>query len=52
MSVREILASLVQPQRIRSEGLADSQPVGDNSTQAGRSKNRRVEITLLVAQAE
>jgi type VI secretion system protein ImpK len=52
MSVREILASLVPPQRIRSEGLADSQPLGDNSTQAGRSKNRRVEITLLVAQAE
>ena len=52
LSVREILASLVPPQRIRSEGLADSQPVGDNSTQAGRSKNRRVEITLLVAQAE
>jgi type VI secretion system protein ImpK len=52
MSVREILAGLVQAQRIRSEGLADSQPVGDNSTQAGRSKNRRVEITLLVAQAE
>jgi type VI secretion system protein ImpK len=52
MSVREILAGLVPPQRMRSEGLADSQPVGDNSNPAGRSRNRRVEITLLVAQAE
>ena len=52
MSVREILATYVQPQRLRSEGLADSQPEGDNATPAGRARNRRVEITLLVSQAD
>ena len=39
------------PDRIRSEGLADTQPLADNTTPAGRAKNRRVEITLRVAPA-
>jgi type VI secretion system protein ImpK len=51
LSVREILATQVSPERIRSEGLADSQPQADNATPSGRARNRRVEITLLVAQA-
>jgi type VI secretion system protein ImpK len=50
-AVKDILAAKVEPGRIRSEGLADTQPVGDNTTPAGRARNRRVEITLTLAQA-
>lgn len=39
-------ASGVKPERMRAEGRADAEPVADNSTAAGRAKNRRVEITL------
>jgi type VI secretion system protein ImpK len=52
MTVRKVLAGKVQPERIRSEGLADTQPVSDNSTPQGRAKNRRVEITLTLAPTE
>lgn len=47
--VRGELARVVTPDRLRAEGRADSQPVADNATPAGRSRNRRVEITLFVA---
>jgi type VI secretion system protein ImpK len=50
-AVREKLVGKLKPERVRSEGLADTQPVGDNATAAGRSRNRRVEITLRVAQS-
>lgn len=50
-SVRDILSGKIKPERIRSEGLADTQSVGDNATVAGRAKNRRVEITLTIAPA-
>lgn len=33
--------------RFRSEGRADSEPVGDNNTAQGREQNRRVEIILV-----
>ncbi|HEX2830686.1 MAG TPA: DotU family type VI secretion system protein [Burkholderiales bacterium] len=36
-------------QRITAEGRADSEPVAPNDSEANRAKNRRVEITLLVA---
>jgi len=39
----------VQAQRLRAEGRADSEPVTDNDGPAGRSRNRRVEITLFNA---
>lgn len=32
--------------RLRARGLADSQPVADNSTPDGRARNRRIEISL------
>lgn len=51
-SVKDILGTKIKPERIRSEGLADTQPVGDNATPQGRSQNRRVEITLTLAQPQ
>lgn len=48
-NVRELLAATVDPKRLSAEGRADTEPVADNGTAAGRAKNRRVEITLLAA---
>ncbi|GEM_PF-4275793 len=39
----------VPADRISAESLADTQPIGDNSTEDGATKNRRVEIHLEVA---
>jgi type VI secretion system protein ImpK len=47
--VRAELARQVEPARLRAEGRADTQPITDNATAAGRARNRRVEVTLLVA---
>jgi type VI secretion system protein ImpK len=47
-SVKALLGTMVKPERLRSEGRADAEAVEDNSTPAGRAKNRRVEITLFV----
>ena len=49
-SVKAELAKTVRPERLRSEGRADSEAVADNTTPPGRSKNRRVEVTLFVSQ--
>lgn len=46
-SVRSYLVnSGVQSVRLHAVGMGESQPVADNSTQAGRVANRRVEILL------
>ncbi|MBJ8191462.1 OmpA family protein, partial [Bacillus cereus] len=37
----------LSPSGFQYAGYADTRPVGDNSTEAGRQKNRRVEITVL-----
>jgi type VI secretion system protein ImpK len=47
--VRTELGRVVDPARMRSEGRADSEPLADNGTPAGRSRNRRVEVTLFVS---
>ncbi len=36
----------VASSRMKSEGMGSSQPVADNSTSAGRSQNRRVEVYI------
>jgi outer membrane protein OmpA-like peptidoglycan-associated protein len=45
--VRDYLAARgVSPARIQIAGRGEREPVADNSTEAGRAKNRRVEIFL------
>jgi len=47
-SVRSALVSRgVDGTRITARGYGKSQPVADNSTESGRSQNRRVEIVIL-----
>ena len=50
-TVKTELARAVSADRLRAEGRADSEALADNATPAGRSRNRRVEITLFVAAA-
>ena len=46
-AVREyLIAQGIAPERIDVAGLGPSRPVADNSTDAGRARNRRVEIIL------
>ena len=46
-SVRDYLAARgVSPTRVETAGRGEQQPVVDNSTDAGRAQNRRVEIFL------
>ncbi len=47
-AVKTTLAGVLKPERLRSEGRADAEPVDDNATPAGRARNRRVEVTLFV----
>jgi chemotaxis protein MotB len=44
--VRELASDGVQQQRLTAAGRAYLDPVADNSSDAGRSRNRRVEIIL------
>ena len=48
-SVAAFLGQTVPSQRIRAEGKSDTEPVAPNTTADGRSRNRRVEITLFAA---
>lgn len=49
--VRYLEANGVARQRVRAVGLADTQPLADNSTLEGRAGNRRVELILETPQA-
>jgi outer membrane protein OmpA-like peptidoglycan-associated protein len=48
-AVAERLAALGAraPDRVRAVGYGDERPIADNATEAGRARNRRVEITIL-----
>ena len=48
-SVRKLLASTVQADRLTAEGRAETEPVADNGSTEGRAKNRRVELLLTAA---
>ena len=51
-AVKALLAdSGVKAERMRAEGKADAEPVESNATPAGKARNRRVEITLIVPSA-
>ena len=45
-AVKAFLATAVARERLRAEGRADAEPVVANDSPAGRSRNRRVEVTL------
>jgi type VI secretion system protein ImpK len=45
-AVVQILSTRVASERFAADGVADTEPVADNATPDGRSRNRRVEITL------
>lgn len=48
-SVRELLVTRgVAPERIRSEGRADADPIAPNDSAGNRALNRRVEISLMI----
>jgi type VI secretion system protein ImpK len=42
----QLIAAGLPPELVKFEGRADSDPVGDNSTKAGRAQNRRIEIKI------
>jgi len=52
-AVRRIIDERLQAKnRTRAEGRADSDPLAPNDSAENRSRNRRVEVTLLVAPQE
>jgi outer membrane protein OmpA-like peptidoglycan-associated protein len=36
----------IDPSRLEAEGYGDQYPVGDNSTEEGRTKNRRIALRV------
>lgn len=43
---KALIAAGVPPDQVKSEGRADTEPVGDNATKDGRAQNRRIEIKI------
>jgi type VI secretion system protein ImpK len=49
-AVKKMIATrLARPERLRAEGRGDADPLVPNDSPANRARNRRVEVTLLVA---
>lgn len=44
---QQLSARGIDPRRLRVVGLGMTQPIADNSTEAGRAQNRRVEIRII-----
>lgn len=44
---RYLINGGIAPERIRTEGLGESQPVASNDTEEGRAQNRRVELRVV-----
>lgn len=47
--VYELIDSGIAPARLAAMGYGEYQPIADNTTEAGRSTNRRVELVILAA---
>ena len=46
-SARAVIARTIgAPDRLRSEGRADAEPIADNATPEGREQNRRIELIM------
>lgn len=46
-AVREVLAARLPTARLRTRGVGEMDPLGDNRSSEGRARNRRVDISLL-----
>jgi outer membrane protein OmpA-like peptidoglycan-associated protein len=44
---RSTIKNGISPERLSSVGFGLSKPIADNSTEEGRSKNRRTEFLIL-----
>jgi OmpA-OmpF porin, OOP family len=51
VAMRHLVQSGVNPALLTAVGYGKRQPIADNSTEAGRSVNRRLEIRILGADA-
>ncbi len=45
-----LLAEGITPQRVRTQGVGETEPIADNETEAGRQENRRVEIAIFATE--
>ena len=48
--VRILIAEGISPDKLSAEGFAQYRPIGDNDTEEGRARNRRVEFVILEQQ--